>query len=108
MMWTSSLQGERDQIKTTLISSHTDNYFISRTSLLDRGADRWTIQSKYIQLHPLRKKSKTHYNQISLVTAIFKSVHFVHLSEGGKVDDDDEDKVKRSFYPQCCIQLLVL
>lgn len=47
MIWTSSHLGERGQIKTALISSHTDNYFISRTWLFDRGADRWTSLSKY-------------------------------------------------------------
>lgn len=42
------------------LSSLTDNYFISRTSLFDRGASRWTALSKYISTPSsiLKKKKK--------------------------------------------------
>lgn len=53
MIWTSSHLGERGQIKTALISSHTDNYFISRTSLWGREASSRVAPSKYSVLQKM-------------------------------------------------------
>lgn len=48
----------KGQIKAGLISSHTDNYFISRTPLFDREANRWTAQNKSSFSSSFKKISK--------------------------------------------------